>query len=221
MTEAKFDQYAQTYDALHNESITASGESLEYFSAYKRACLERLGAPLKEPLLDYGCGIGNVTGALAETFEQVHGFDPSRESLRVARENVPRAVFHEDFAEVPDAHYASAVVSCVLHHVPHAEHAALLGRLREKLKPGGRVFVFEHNPLNPLTRRVVAACPFDDDAVLLYPWYAKRLLKDAGFRDVRLEYIVFFPRALAFMRPLEPRLGWLPAGAQMLVVGER
>jgi len=221
MSEAKFDQYARSYDSLHNESITASGESLEYFSAYKRECLERLGAPVNEPLLDYGCGIGNVTGALTETYRQVHGFDPSSESLRVARENVPRATFHDDFTTLPDAHYSSAVVSCVLHHVPHAEHASLLGRLREKLKPGGRVFVFEHNPLNPLTRRVVAACPFDDDAVLLYPRYAKRLLKDAGFRDVKLEYIVFFPRALAFLRPLEPRLGWLPAGAQMLIVGER
>ncbi len=221
MTAAKFDEYARSYDALHNQNLSASGEPLEYFSAYKRACLERLGAPAHEPLLDYGCGIGNVTRALAEGFRVVHGFDPSAESLKVARERVPAATFHDDLAKVPEAHYASAVVSGVLHHVPRGERRPALARLRDKLRPGGRVFVFEHNPLNPVTRRAVATCPFDDDADLLWPWHAKRLLAESGFRNVRLDYIVFFPRPLAFLRPLEPRLGWLPAGAQMLVTGER
>jgi SAM-dependent methyltransferase len=221
MTEGKFDQYAQSYTALHNQNIAASGEPPEYFSAYKRVCLERLGAPRGEPLLDYGCGIGNVTRALAETYEHVHGFDPSSESLRVARERVPHATFHADLGAVPDAHYASAVVSGVLHHVPRAERVSVMSRLREKLRPGGRVFVFEHNPLNPVTRRAVATCPFDDDADLLWPWHAKRLVAKAGFRDVTLDYIVFFPRSLGFLRPLEPRLGWLPLGAQVLIVGQR
>lgn len=221
MTSAKFDDYARSYDALHNQNLAASGEPLEYFSAYKRACLERLGAPLHEPLLDYGCGIGNVTRALAESYRDVHGFDPSRESLKLARERVGAATFHEELDAVPEAHFASAVVSGVLHHVPRAERAGALSRLRAKLKPGGRVYVFEHNPLNPLTRRAVATCPFDDDADLLWPWQAKRVLGEAGFRNVRLEYIVFFPRPLAFLRPLEPRLGWLPLGAQLLVIGER
>jgi ubiquinone/menaquinone biosynthesis C-methylase UbiE len=221
MTAAKFDEYARSYDALHNQNLAASGEPLEYFSAYKRACLERLGAPPDEPLLDYGCGIGNVTRALAESFRNVHGYDPSSESLKVAKERVPAATFHDDLERVPESHYASAVVSGVLHHVPRAERRPVLERLRAKLKSGGRVFVFEHNPLNPVTQRAVATCPFDDDADLLWPWYAKRLLAAAGFRNVRLDYIVFFPRPLAFLRPLEPRLGWLPVGAQMLVMGER
>ena len=221
MTGEKFDAYAQSYDELHNQSIGASGESLEYFSAYKRECLERLGAPTSEPLLDYGCGIGNVTRALAATFRVVHGFDPSSESLRVAARRVPGATFHAELDAVPRAHFASAVVSGVLHHVPRAERVTVLAELREKLRPGGRVFVFEHNPLNPVTRRAVATCPFDDDADLLWPWHGKSLLTAAGFREVELDYIVFFPRMLAFLRPLEPRLGWLPAGAQMLIMGRR
>lgn len=221
MTAEKFDAYAQSYDELHNQSIGASGESLEYFSVYKRECLERLAAPTAEPLLDYGCGIGNVTRALAETFRVVHGFDPSSESLRVAARRVPGATFHAELGTVPGAHFTSAVVSGVLHHVPRHERVSAMSELREKLRPGGRVFVFEHNPLNPVTRRAVATCPFDDDADLLWPWQGKGVLAAAGFRDVKLEYIVFFPRKLAFLRPLEPRLGWLPAGAQMLIVGRR
>jgi len=221
MTAAKFDDYARSYDALHNQNLSASGEPLEYFSAYKRACLERLGAPTGEPLLDYGCGIGNVTRALADGFRNVHGYDPSAESLKVARERMPGVTFHESLDGVPSAHFASAVLSGVLHHVPRPERVPVLGTVLNKLRPGGRLFVFEHNPLNPVTRRTVATCPFDDDADLLWPWQAKKLLQDAGFRDVRLDYIVFFPRPLAVLRPLEPRLGWLPLGAQLLLVGTR
>jgi 2-polyprenyl-3-methyl-5-hydroxy-6-metoxy-1,4-benzoquinol methylase len=221
MTAAKFDDYARNYDALHNQNLAASGEPLEYFSAYKRACLERLGAPSAEPLLDYGCGIGNVTRALAEGFREVHGFDPSAESLKVARERVPSATFHASIEAVPAGYFSSAVLSGVLHHVPRPERPGVLAAVRDKLRPGGRLFVFEHNPLNPVTRHTVRTCPFDDDADLLWPWQARRLLADAGYRAVRLDFIVFFPKPLARLRPLEPRLGWLPLGAQELVIGTR
>jgi 2-polyprenyl-3-methyl-5-hydroxy-6-metoxy-1,4-benzoquinol methylase len=221
MSTAKFDDYARSYDALHNQNLAASGESLEYFSAYKRACLERHGAPANEPLLDYGCGIGNVTRALTVGFSDVHGFDPSSESLKLAAERIPGAKLYERIEDVPDDHFATIVVSGVLHHVPRPERLGVLGRVRQKLKPGGRLFVFEHNPLNPVTRHTVATCPFDDDADLLFPWQAKALLKRANFAEVALEYIVFFPRPLAALRPLEPRLGWLPLGAQLLVMGRR
>ena len=108
MTSAKFDDYARSYDALHNQNLSSSGEPLEYFSAYKRACLERLGAPSGAPLLDYGCGIGNVTRALSEGFQDVHGYDPSAESLRVARERIPNATFHGSLESVPSAHFTPA-----------------------------------------------------------------------------------------------------------------
>jgi 2-polyprenyl-3-methyl-5-hydroxy-6-metoxy-1,4-benzoquinol methylase len=221
MTAAKFDAYARSYDDLHNENLTASGESLEYFAVYKLECLKRAGAPLGAPLLDYGCGIGNVTSVLARAFTDVHGYDPSSESLRVAAERMPSSTFHSDQRAVPDSHFQAAVLSGVLHHVPRPDRVPTMQTVHQKLAPGGRVFVFEHNPLNPVTRRAVATCPFDDDADLLFPWQARRLLEEAGFSSVRLDYIVFFPRPLAFLRGLEPKLRFLPAGAQMLITGTR
>jgi 2-polyprenyl-3-methyl-5-hydroxy-6-metoxy-1,4-benzoquinol methylase len=183
--------------------------------------LKRAGAPLDAPLLDYGCGIGNVTSVLGRAFTDVHGFDPSSESIRVISERMPGSRFYADRDEAPDSHFATAVMSGVLHHIPRPDRTPTMQSVLQKLRPGGRVFVFEHNPLNPATRHAVATCPFDDDADMLFPWQAKRLLQGAGFRDVKLDFIVFFPRPLAFMRGLEPRLGWLPAGAQMLVTGTR
>lgn len=213
---AEFDQHAHGYDDMHRASIQASGEDPEYFAIYKQRCLERmLGTSFAQPVLDFGCGIGNLTRFLVQSFAEVEGFDPSAESVKVAAERAPRARFFDSLDAIPRNKYGAIVVANVLHHVPPAERPALLARLHESLAPGGRVVVFEHNPLNPVTRRAVSACPFDDNAVLLWPWEVKRLLRDSGLVEVDLDYIVFFPRMLAGMRGLEPKMSWLPMGAQV------
>jgi SAM-dependent methyltransferase len=218
----KFDAYARDYEALHSQSIGASGEEPTYFADYKHRCLLRLAGERPEgPILDYGCGIGTLLERLRTGFPRADGYDPSTESLGRARERVSDARLFEDEAAIPAGEYAFVVLACVLHHVPPSEREALLGRVRAKLRPGGRLVVFEHNPLNPLTRRAVAMCPFDDDAILLWPREARRLLERSGFSDVRRDYIVFLPRALARLRWLEPHLRAVPLGAQMMLVGTR
>jgi hypothetical protein len=57
--------------------------------------------------------------------------------------------------------------------------------------------------------------------VLLWPREARDTLERAGLAAIRREYIVFFPKALRALRALEPRLGWLPAGAQFVVWGHK
>jgi SAM-dependent methyltransferase len=220
----KFDDYAKSYEDLHRTSIAASGEDPAYFHEYKVDCLRRKGL-FSGPLLDYGCGTGNLT----ERFDrlpksevpELHGYDPSKASLAEARERAPRAQLHSDVASLPRAHFATAVLSGVLHHVPLAERPEVLRTVRESLRPGGHIVVFEHNPLNPVTRRAVAACPFDDDAILLWPWQARRLLRQSDLKDVTLDYIVFFPKPLAFLRSLEPKLRRVALGAQQMLIGRR
>ncbi|MDQ2643522.1 MAG: class I SAM-dependent methyltransferase [Myxococcota bacterium] len=217
----KFDGYAKEYSTMHDASVEASGESAEYFARHKVECLARLGIGPETALLDYGCGIGNLTCQLSPRYADVHGFDPSLESLKIARERAPQAKFTNDPAELPDARFGAAVLAGVLHHVPPAERPALLATVAQKLAPGGRLVVFEHNPYNPLTRRAVAACPFDDDAILLFPREVKRLLAATGLTGIRQDFVVFFPRQLAALRPLEPHLGWLFLGAQTMTTATR
>src|SRR5215471_10654101 len=132
----KFDAYARNYVALHKQSVADSGEDPAYFAEYKQRCLERLaeGGGVDGPVLDYGCGIGSLMERLRGRFGVVDGYDPSRESLAVARERVPGATLFDDDGAIPDGHYALAVLACVLHHVPVAEREALLRRLRAKLR---------------------------------------------------------------------------------------
>jgi hypothetical protein len=109
----------------------------------------------------------------------------------------------------------------VLHHVPPAERSALMDTVASTLAPGGRLIVFEHNPLNPVTRHAVKICPFDENAVLLFPGEVKRLLRGAKLDPVALDYIVFFPHALRFARGMEPGLSWVPLGAQVCAWGTK
>jgi SAM-dependent methyltransferase len=214
-----FDRFAGDYVSIHQKNIALSGEEPGYFADYKLHCIERLvGRAYREPVLDFGCGVGTLTERLNGVFPEVHGYDPSPASLDAARERVTCS-FYNDESSIPDRHFGLVILANVLHHVPPPERPDLLKRLAGKLRKGsGRLVVFEHNPINPLTRYVVSRCEFDTDAVLLWPWELTRLLKGTGFRAINRKYIVFFPGALAALRGLEPYLAWLPLGAQMMVV---
>jgi hypothetical protein len=73
---------------------------------------------------------------------------------------------------------------------------------------------FEHNPVNPVTRHIVATCPFDENAHLIAAPELRRRQARAGFSAVEVRYTGFFPGALAALRPLERLMTALPLGAQ-------
>ncbi|HET7784783.1 MAG TPA: class I SAM-dependent methyltransferase [Myxococcales bacterium] len=217
---SEFDKHARSYEAVHAQNLRPSGEAPSYFARYKQQTVERVvGRGFAGPVLDFGCGVGALTALLAESFRSVDGYDPSRESLSLARARVPSARFFDRVEALPARHYGAVVLANVLHHVPPAGRPGLVRSVAALLAPGGTLVSFEHNRLNPVTRRVVSACAFDQGAQLLYPAEVKRLLREAGLAAVALDYIVFFPRALRVLRPLEPWLARLPLGAQVCAWG--
>ena len=88
-------------------------------------------------------------------------------------------------------------------------------------RAGGLIAIFEHNPLNPLTVHAVNTCPFDENARLIFARSLTRRLSAAGWTSPRIQYNLFFPRALAQLRPLEAGLGWLPLGAQYVAFARK
>ena len=87
-------------------------------------------------------------------------------------------------------------------------------------KVGARLFIFEHNPLNPLTRLAVYRCPFDDDAVLLRSGRTEALLQRAGAKNIRSDFFLLLPTKMRLAGQCETLLGKLPLGAQYLTSAE-
>ena len=148
----------------------------------------------------------------------MHGFDVSDASIDAMDPRLrKRGRFTSRLGEL-DADYDAIVVSNVMHHIRPDERQRTVSELAARLDTGGRLVIFEHNPLNPVTRWVVAHCPFDDDAILLPRRETSSYLSNAGLRLSRLDYVLFFPGILGWLRPLERGLAWCPLGAQYTLV---
>jgi SAM-dependent methyltransferase len=145
--------------------------------------------------------------------------DLSEKSLAYVRKNFPDLIVLPD-ESIDGYSFDMIFVSGVFHHVPADQRTGVVARLATLLSEGGELFIFEHNPFNPVTRHMVSTCPFDYDAELITLRRMKHLLRDsAGLRIVKTGYCLFFPQILQAVRPLEKILRWLPFGGQYFVVG--
>ena len=230
MDEVEFDKFADEYRDLHAANIKLSGEDPEYFAEYKVIDIATELArehSVARTVLDFGAGVGYSVPFFSRHLPtaRVTCLDVSRKSLELgaARHGAAAEFRHFDGRQIPyaDSSFDVALASCVFHHIPHDEHVALLAEICRVLTPGGRLFVFEHNPLNPLTRHAVNTCVFDEHARLILAPRMRRRALDAGFAVADVRYRIFFPRALRRLRPLEAQLTWLPLGAQYYVAARK
>jgi SAM-dependent methyltransferase len=227
--EAEFDKFAAEYRTLHAESIKASGESPEYFAEYKivdvaaELARARGGVVERAAVLDFGAGVGYSVPFFGRHMPRarVTCLDVSQKSLDLgaAKHGSVADFRHFDGKRIPyaDGTFDVALASCVFHHIPHSEHVELLAEIRRVLTPNGLLLVFEHNPLNPLTRHAVNTCIFDENAVLIGAPTMRRRALAAGFAAADVSYRIFFPHWARGLRPIEKWLTWLPLGAQYYV----
>lgn len=120
-----------------------------------------------------------------------------------------------------DGQFDIVTISAVLHHVPVDERPAVYGELARVLKPGGRLYVFEHNPRNPLVRYVVARTPIDENAILLDAREVRQGLVETSRYDLDTDYLMFMPPGIGFLRGVDRALAWLPLGAQYVVAAHK
>jgi len=217
----EFDGFATNYKELVSDSVRITGESSDYFAAYKAAYVaSRVAPPADGRLLDYGCGVGLLSQHLKNCLTQmrIDGFDVSQDSVKRVDENLRRQGTFTSNLDCLGHDYDVIVLSNVLHHVRPQERRTLIMEAGSRLANGGKLVIFEHNPINPLTRWAVSQCPFDEDAVLLPLHETLHYLRRGAFLPPSRDYIVFFPRCLKWFRQMEPYLRWCPLGAQYAVI---
>jgi SAM-dependent methyltransferase len=232
---AEFDKHAASYDGgLDNPIKRMMGDQADQFIAVKARWLLRREPALRSgglSMLDYGCGAGDLMRVLAGmgTKASFTGCDVSTGMLAEVGRRWPQgfgaapATAVQDGARTPfaDGQFDLATISAVLHHVPPLERAAVYAELGRVVKPGGRIYVFEHNPRNPLVRYVIARTPIDENAILLDAREVQEGLLNAARYEIETDYLMFMPPGLAFLGPVDRALAWLPLGAQYAVAARK
>ena len=236
---AEFDRYSENYSAgMEHPLKRLLGATAEAFLEPKvRWLLRQLSGPLKPSgrpledcrLLDFGCGTGLFLETLyaAGFTGRARGCDISAGMLAEAgRRTLPSALAGFDLVEhlrwpYDDASFDAVTICAVLHHVDPSERDRLFEQARRVLKPGGYLFVFEHNPFNPVTRLVVAQTPIDQNAILLTPREVRQRLRRSDLACVSTRYTMFAPPRLPGIERCEWLLGWLPLGGQYVVTGRK
>ena len=176
-------------------------------------------------MLDVGCGVGLTDQLLKAHLPQLVGVDISGKSLDVARVRNPQiAYYHSTDDKLPFVNGSFDVVfaMCVWHHVPPNQWTGFLSELSRVLVQKGLLFIYEHNPWNPLTRLVVSRCAFDEDAVLLSSFQAARKVRQSGFGNISTDYLLFLPFKSGILRRWEAAMfRKIPLGAQYALCATR
>jgi len=226
-TARTFDSYKQSYCGAVDAAVSFTGLTVDFYTKVKAGYIVDLaGAHFADcralDVLDIGCGIGNYHALLSPHFGRVSGVDVSGDCIAVARQrntDVDYALYDGERLPYADATFDLVYTVCVMHHVSPPLWQNFVREMRRVTRPGGLALVFEHNPRNPLTRRAVDGCPFDEDANLLRCEETRALLAEVGFRDVESRFILSIPAANAFLRRVDGLLGRMPFGAQYYVAG--
>jgi 2-polyprenyl-3-methyl-5-hydroxy-6-metoxy-1,4-benzoquinol methylase len=109
-------------------------------------------------ILDYGCGTGEFSYALAARGATVYGIDVSEEAISAAESRLAdsgwRIIFRRDDCQhtaFPDNYFDFIFGNGILHHL---DFDAAMEEISRILKPGGKAFFMEPLNLHPIVRAV-------------------------------------------------------------------
>jgi SAM-dependent methyltransferase len=224
MKKVDFDDFAGGYDALLRQQTSFFADDESYFARYKVSTARHVVQRRPKRVLELGCGTGRNIPFLREAFpgSVVMGSDVSEKSLEVARAANPQVHFWKEGESLEErSGFDLIFVAGVFHHVAPGERSSLATSIAQRLNPDGTALVFEHNPFNPVTRRIVSQCPYDEGVILLRARELRRHLRAAGLRRQRQGYALFFPPTWRPLLSLEKHLSWLPLGGQYWVAADR
>jgi SAM-dependent methyltransferase len=142
------------------------------------------------PVLDVGCGRGELVGLLREAGVEARGVDADADMVAFARgEGLPveQADLLAYLEGLEDGSLGGIFAGQVVEHLPPPALVRLLQLAAAKLRPHGLFVAETINPLSPLALRYY----FSDltHAQPLVPETLELLARQAGFRETKLRYL--------------------------------
>ncbi len=185
--------------------------------------------------IDLGCGTAETTEYFQDKFRHIFGCDYSRGMLEYAAKKKLKNVTFK-LCQSERLPFDSDTVDIVfmyglIHHIDtNKKITQTFNEVNRILKKGGIVAVYDFNPLNPISRYIVKTCPVDVGVNLdgyrksafpttFYSWELITILKNAGFIITKHEYLLFFPKILSLLLPLEAFLARIPLGGMYSIIG--
>ncbi|NLV73935.1 MAG: methyltransferase domain-containing protein [Chloroflexi bacterium] len=177
----------------------------DYDDIWEEIAAQQQALGRSDPILDFGCGRGELVGHIGAMGLTCYGVDTDRDSLQVGLEKGLDLRAEEGFAHLAsltDASLAAIVAVQVIEHIPLPALDRLMRLAAAKLRPGGYLIT---ETLNPLCMWAVHHYYLLDPThtQAMHPQLTKTMLEAAGFWKVSLRYL----------HPVEEgvRLEWLPA----------
>jgi 2-polyprenyl-3-methyl-5-hydroxy-6-metoxy-1,4-benzoquinol methylase len=142
------------------------------------------------PVLDVGCGRGELVALLRDAGVDAHGVDADADMVAYARGaglDVEQADLLVHLESRADATLGAIFAGQVVEHLPPSALVRFLELAHAKLRPDGVLIAETINPLSPLALRNY----FADltHAQPLVPETLAQLVRHAGFRDVETRYL--------------------------------
>lgn len=185
--------------------------------------------------IDLGCGPAETTEYFQDRFSHIFACDYSPGMIEyAAKKNLKNVTFKLCQSEnLPfDANSVDAIFMYGLtHHIDSGEKIIqTFNEANRILKKGGMVAVYDFNPFNPLSRYIVKTSQIDGGVKLdgykksLFPttffsWELISILKKAGFKIAKHEYLIFLPKMFSALLPLERFLAKVPFGGMYSIIG--
>lgn len=142
------------------------------------------------PVLDVGCGRGELLGLLREAGIDASGIDADADMVAYAQGeglDVEQADLVEHLAELADRSLGGVFMGQVVEHLPAATLVHALTLAAAKLRPGGVLVAETINPLSPLALRSY----FADltHAQPLVPETLELLARQSGFTETEIRFL--------------------------------
>jgi 2-polyprenyl-3-methyl-5-hydroxy-6-metoxy-1,4-benzoquinol methylase len=142
------------------------------------------------PVLDVGCGRGELLGLLREAGIEARGIDADADMVAYARGDgldVEQADLLEYLGGADDGSFGSIFMGQVVEHLPAATLVEALRLAAAKLRPGGVLIAETINPLSPIALRNY----FADltHAQPLVPETLELLARQSGFTTTEIQFL--------------------------------
>ena len=134
---SSYDVVARAYDAQFVDELDGKPRDRELLATF--------AASVGDPVIDLGCGPGQIGLVVSEHGRDVVGIDLSREMAHLAAGRLGTAIV-ADLRALPitDRGIAAIVAFYSLIHVPRPELGAALRELHRVLRPGGQILLSAH-----------------------------------------------------------------------------